>query len=65
LSRYSVKPRHSQDKDLPERGCPSQIVGPVLDFCKILIDHAQAAFDMMGADADLADAKYAFQWLKA
>lgn len=43
---------------------PPETVQPVLDFCKLLIEHAQAAFDMIGADPVVADAKFAYSRLK-
>ncbi len=39
------------------------IMAPVLDLCEKLIVHTMAAFDMMGDDPVVNDAKYAFKWL--
>ena len=36
-----------------------------LDLCTLLIDHAQAAFDMMDADPTTADAKSIFKWIES
>jgi putative DNA primase/helicase len=35
----------------------------VLDLCERLIVHAQAAFDLMGDDPVIADAKYTLKWI--
>ncbi len=40
-----------------------ETVEPVLDLCEKLIIHAQAAFDMMGDDPVIADAKAVFKWI--
>jgi putative DNA primase/helicase len=34
-----------------------------LDLCELLIKHAQAVFELMGADEVIADAKYVLRWV--
>lgn len=34
-----------------------------LDLCQALIGHAQAAFELMGCDPSISDAKYILKWL--
>jgi putative DNA primase/helicase len=34
-----------------------------LDLCELLITHARAAFDLMGSDPSIPDAKYILKWI--
>ncbi len=40
-----------------------QTMTRALDLCALLIGHAQAAFEMMGCDPSVSDAKYVLRWL--
>jgi hypothetical protein len=41
-----------------------QTIEPILDLCESLIIHTQAAFDLLGDDPAIGDAKYALKWLR-
>ncbi len=51
-----------------EHGEQTTIIGKAtmekaLDLCELLIVHAKAAFDLMGADPVIPDAKFLLQWI--
>jgi putative DNA primase/helicase len=48
---------------LSQESIQTKRIEPVLDLCEKLIVHAQAAFDLIGDDPVVSDAKYAFKWV--
>jgi len=49
----------------PPRQIEEFTMGKALDLCALLIDHAKAAFNMMEADPETADAKAILKWIES
>ncbi len=47
------------------QGIEKSTLEKVVDACDVFIEHAMVAFDLMGDDLPMADAKYSYKWILA